>query len=134
VPFRTETEPLREQIRRAEEHAQDLFDERAELERQLDAQGMLARRGPWRWLLLSVAITSIGVTALVGYLAGDLAATKRRIASELMAERAKKEARADIHEQLRVCRQEDAQRQYELADCRATAALPHGPGLPRQVP
>jgi hypothetical protein len=95
VPFRTEAEPLRE-------------------------QGALARRGPWRWLLLSGA--------------GDLAATKRRISSYVIGERAKREDRMDVDEQIRACRLDDTQRINELADCRATAALPHGPGLPRQAP
>lgn len=47
---------------------------------------------------------------------------------------ARRAKRAGTEGGLRACRLDETQRKNDLADCRTTAALPHGPGLPRQVP
>ena len=76
VPFRSETEPLREQIRRVEEQASELIEERAALEAQLTAQ-RAESNGLRRKLVAFAAVLAAVATSFVGFVAGDFAADKR---------------------------------------------------------
>ena len=75
MPFRSETEPLREQIRRADEQASELTEEHAALEAQLAAQ-KAESGGARRKLVTLVAVLVVMATSFVGFVAGDLAADK----------------------------------------------------------
>lgn len=139
MPFRSEAEPLREQIRRLEEQAQELRDERAALERQL-AEQEIARAGSRRWLLVLAGSLAIGATGFVGFMAGDIAAGRRALHLRELTERQQADELHDAMQASRDCLELNGARQSELAACqqdRASArwrsTMPHVPLFPRQA-
>lgn len=71
MPFRSEGEQVREQIRRVEEEARELLEEQAALERQAAAAGGRSLVG------LLVAVVAIVAATFIGFGTGTLAAEKR---------------------------------------------------------
>ena len=134
MPFRSETEPLREQIRRVEEQANELVDDRTALEQQL-AEQKKAHGGLRAKLLVLAALASIGATTLVGFVAGDLAAEHRARTARQIREQRHGEERLRVVLVSRECSQLEAATKSELATCdqeRATAkwqsTMPVAPG------
>lgn len=137
MPFRSETEPLREQIRRVEEEASELVDERRRLEQQL-AEQERAGRGRRRMLLFVAALLSVLATAFVGFTAGDLAAERRARHEGERRARRDAEALGEIGQAARECGQLEVAKKSELSVCdreresaRWHATLPRVPRPPR---
>lgn len=136
MPFRSEAEPLREQIRRLEEQAQELLDERAALERQL-AEQEIARAGSRRWLLVLAGSLAIGATGFIGFTAGDIAAGKRALHLRELSERQQADELDEAVQAKRDCYRLNGARQSELAVCERDRASPRwqstAPLFPRQT-
>lgn len=121
MPFRSETESLREQLRRVEEQAKDLVDERTALEEQLTERRSVGS-GRRRSLLVVAALLAIGATAVVGFVAGDLAADKHaRRVRELREPRDAQEI-AGILQTARDCTLLEEARRDELVACESERA------------
>ena len=75
MPFRSEGEQVREQIRRVEEEARELLEEQATLERQVKLQEAAA--GGRSLVALLVAIVAVAATTFIGFETGMLEAEKR---------------------------------------------------------
>lgn len=122
MPFRSESEPLREQIRRLAEQAEELLGERAALEQQV-AERELAGRSVRRRLLV-VACVGVAATGFVGLMAGDLAAGKRAVHAGMVREQREVEELDQSWQASHDCSALEGTRQSELASCeqeRATA-------------
>lgn len=122
MPFRSESEPLREQIRRVEEQAHELLGERATLEQQLSAREDAGRSVRRR--LLVVACMGVAAIGVVGFTAGDLAADKRARHDRLLLEQSQVAEVDRVWQTSHDCSALEVTRQSELASCeqeRATA-------------
>lgn len=75
MPFRSEDEQVREQIRRVEEKVAELLEEQTSLEKQASARAGSERVR--RLLVLVVAAVAIGATTVLGVETGALDASKR---------------------------------------------------------
>ncbi len=115
VPFRSETEPLREQIRRVEEHASKLTEEHAALEAQLAAQKEAS--GVRRTQVALVAVLAVLATSFLGFVAGDLAADKTATQARLRREQRQNEERGDVVSAARECAQSRGATEAALGFC-----------------
>jgi hypothetical protein len=138
VPFRSESEALREQIRRIGEQASELAEERSALEREIAGQ-KTTRRGMRRMLVAAAAVLAVVATSLVGFVAGDLAADKRardardrreqrqseEIGAVLLAARECSDGQRIAESDLVLCVQEraDAKRRSEMKSSPTTRGL-----------
>jgi hypothetical protein len=93
VPFRSEGEQVREQIRRVHEVARELLEEQSELERQVKVQEAAARGRSLLGLL--VAVVAVVATTFIGFETGALEAEKREARSMEEVER-DEAARLDV--------------------------------------
>ena len=122
MPFRSQSEPLREQIRRVEEQAHDLLGERAALEQQLSEREGAGRSVRRR--LLVVACMGVAAIGFVGFTAGDLAAGKRARHDRVLLEQRQVAEVDRVWQTSHDCSALEGTRQSALASCeeeRATA-------------
>ncbi len=117
MPFRSEGEQVREQIRRLEEEARELLEEQSTLERQVKLQEAAAGgRSP---VAILVAIVAVAATTFIGFETGTLEAEKR--AARRMEEVERDEiARLDLERARQAaCGRERERAATETASCRS---------------
>jgi hypothetical protein len=116
MPFRSEDEHLREQIRRVEEHVRELLEEQASLEQQVKARA--SSGGARSFLALLVAAVAIGATTVIGVETGALDADKRG-ARRLEALERDEAARLDVERsRMSACEREREAAMAEKLACR----------------
>ena len=117
MPFRSEGEQVREQIRRVEEEGRELLEEQATLERQVKLQEAAAGgRSPIATL---VAIVAVAASTFIGFETGTLEAEKR--AARRMEEVERGEvARLDVERARETaCSRERGRATKETSSCRS---------------
>jgi hypothetical protein len=115
VPFRSETEPLREQIRRAEEQASELIEERAALEAQLAAHR--AASGVRRKQVALAGVLAVMATSFLGFALGDLAADKAATQARFRREQRQMEESGGAVTATRECAQSRAATESAIGFC-----------------
>lgn len=114
MPFRSETEPLREQIRRVEEQASELTEERAALEAQLAAQ---KASGVRRKHVALAAVLAVVATSFLGFALGDLAADKGATEVRLRREQRQNEESGGVMSTARECARSRGATETALGFC-----------------
>jgi len=115
MPFRSESEQQREQLRRIEEQASELLEEKAQLEEHAESKG---RRGAW----ITGAVVAVVAASFVGYGIGAASAStdatrwRMRQHRDDAAELAREQA---IHEE---CKAANAELTADIAACEAKLA------------
>ena len=115
MPFRSETEPLREQIRRAEEQASELIEEHVSLEAQLAEQKAVS--GVRRKQVALAAVLAVVATSFLGFALGDLAADKAATQVRLRREQRQIEESGGAVTATRECAQSRSATESALGFC-----------------